>query len=461
MPPSALPDAILDAWYEVLGDALAQERATWQRESARERALIESQAAQSIAELRTRVVELERSLEMLWQQKLSGIEATVRERLAAVRDGAPGQSIIGPIGARGERGLQGPVGPRGLQGERGYGVEGKEGKEGRQGPKGDSVKGERGEAGPQGQQGTQGQDGRDGLSIIGPAGSAGLRGERGLQGPQGKDGRDGVAGSRGEPGEPGAPGIPGYKGDPGERGLQGAAGDAGPIGPVGPRGEPGEPGAPGAPGAPGGAGDPGERGPQGAAGDAGPIGPVGPAGPVGPVGDRGADGVPGKLPRVKLWQPDIVFYDGDVARHERGTYQALKDTSQRPGAGEDWICIAAGGLDAKVPHVRGTFDSEAKYQQLDIVASNGGSFIARQDGPGPCPGEGWQLIARQGQRGIAGEKGERGIAGEKGESGKPLTLKGWTIDCEKFVAIPLMSDGSRGPALELRGLFEQFQNDVS
>jgi hypothetical protein len=47
-----------------------------------------------------------------------------------------------------------------------------------------------------------------------------------------------------------------------------------------------------------------------------------------------------------------------------------------------------------------------------------------------------------------------------GEPGKSIYLKGWTIDREKFLAIPLMSDGSRGPTLELHGLFEQFQNDV-
>jgi hypothetical protein len=155
-----------------------------------------------------------------------------------------------------------------------------------------------------------------------------------------------------------------------------------------------------------------------------------------------------------------VFYDKDVVRYERGTYQALKDTGQRPGAGEDWICIAAGGLDARTPQVRGTFDPEVNYQGLDIVVLNGGSFIARRDMPGACPGEGWQMIARQGQRGVAGEKGDRGERGSQGEPGKIITLKGWTIDRENFLAVPLMSDGSRGPTLELRGLFEQFQNDV-
>ena len=43
----------------------------------------------------------------------------------------------------------------------------------------------------------------------------------------------------------------------------------------------------------------------------------------------------------------------------------------------------------------------------DVVALNGGSFIARKDVPGPCPGPGWQLIASQGRRGAAGEKRAR------------------------------------------------------
>jgi hypothetical protein len=161
-----------------------------------------------------------------------------------------------------------------------------------------------------------------------------------------------------------------------------------------------------------------------------------------------------------MWQPDVVFYDGSVVRHERSTYQARKDTSQQPGVGKDWICIAEGGRDARTPQVRGTYDPNVKYQQLDIVANNGGCFIARQDDPGVCPGEGWQLIARQGQRGIAGEKGERGERGSQGEPGKIITLKSWIIDREKFVATPMMSDGTRGPTLELRGLFEQYQSEV-
>jgi hypothetical protein len=49
--------------------------------------------------------------------------------------------------------------------------------------------------------------------------------------------------------------------------------------------------------------------------------------------------------------------------------------------------------------IRGTYDPNANYHQHDIVARNGGSFIAIKDDPGTCPGEGWQLLAGQGKRG--------------------------------------------------------------
>jgi hypothetical protein len=92
------------------------------------------------------------------------------------------------------------------------------------------------------------------------------------------------------------------------------------------------------------------------------------------------------------------------------------------------------------------------------IALYGGSFIALKDAPGPCPGSGWQLLASQGKRGAAGEKGERGPRGDAGASG--ATIVGWKIDRARYLAIPIMSDGSDGPPLELRGLFEQFFSEV-
>jgi len=39
-------------------------------------------------------------------------------------------------------------------------------------------------------------------------------------------------------------------------------------------------------------------------------------------------------------------------------------------------------------------------------------------------------------------------------------IKGWQLDEDNYIAVPLMSDGRAGPALELRPLFERFQHDV-
>jgi hypothetical protein len=180
---------------------------------------------------------------------------------------------------------------------------------------------------------------------------------------------------------------------------------------------------------------------------------VGATGPPGPSGPRGEQGPPGKLPLVKLWLPETVYYAGDVVAFDGGTFQAKRDTGLPPSHA-DWTCLAAAGRDGNSIAVRGTFDERAEYRRLDVVARNGGSFIALKDAPGPCPGAGWQLLTCPGKRGVAGEKGERGPQGHPGLSG--ATIRDWKIDRARYVATPVMSDDSEGPPLELRGLFEQF-----
>jgi hypothetical protein len=177
-------------------------------------------------------------------------------------------------------------------------------------------------------------------------------------------------------------------------------------------------------------------------------------GPPGPSGPRGEKGPPGKLPLVKLWTPETVYYAGDVVAYDGGTFQAMCDTGQPPSHAH-WICLATAGRDGKTIAVRGTFDETLEYRRLDVVALNGGSFIARKDAPGPCPGSGWQLLASQGKRGVAGARGERGPTGLSG-----ATIRDWKIDRARYVATPVMSDGSEGPPLELRGLFEQFLHET-
>lgn len=196
-------------------------------------------------------------------------------------------------------------------------------------------------------------------------------------------------------------------------------------------------------------GAPGERGADGAPGrdgEPGKDGRDGVDGINGKDGEQGREGPPGKLAIVKEWTAG-VHYGADVVAHMGGTYQALKDTAEEPG-GADWICLAAPGVDGlngRSMVIRGTYAEDAGYFALDVVALNGGSFVAKSDDPGPCPGPGWQLLASQGKSGKPGDRGAPGPVG-RGEPGAPviaasidgnglLTLvngDGSTVECDLY-----------------------------
>jgi hypothetical protein len=193
------------------------------------------------------------------------------------------------------------------------------------------------------------------------------------------------------------------------------------------------------------------------------VGKDGEAGPPGPSGERGPAGPQGSIASAREWSAEVVSYQGDVATHKGSLWQARKDTGKEPPH-KDWRLIAAAGRDGingkdgRGFFVRGTFKADETYFYLDIVAKDGGSFVATKDSPGPCPGDGWQLFASRGSRGDKGQVGERGPKGEIGPAGKaaPMIVS-WNIDRAAFRAVPVMSDGSEGPALELRALFQEFQ----
>jgi hypothetical protein len=182
-------------------------------------------------------------------------------------------------------------------------------------------------------------------------------------------------------------------------------------------------------------------------------------GPRGVPGPRGEPGPAGKLERAYGYVEDAVHYRGDIVTYRGSTYQARCDTAREPPH-ENWICIAYAGLDGKDGRdgrsleVRGRFSDKEIYKALDIVALNGGSFIAKKNNPGPCPGAGWQLIASQGKR---GDKGARGL---QGIPGVPVVIQKWRLDRDNYIAVPVMSDGREGPPLELRSLFEQFHTEA-
>lgn len=263
--------------------------------------------------------------------------------------------------------------------------------------------------GRDGKDGVDGRDGRDAkdanpievanmLFDLMPVPKDGDPGPAGPRGDRGDDGKDSdpeliarlvaeavaniPAPKDGERGEPGIPGERGDKGDQGERGADGAS----VAGPAGERGEPGEKG---------------DRGEQGLAGIA---------------------GAPGKLPIIRAWS-DEIHYQGDVVAHGGATYQASRDTGRSPPH-EDWICLASAGrdgLDGRSFEILGTYKADGEYRALNVVALNGGAFVAKRDEPGPCPGDGWQLIASQGKQGKPGERGAIGPKGDRGMAGPAVS----------------------------------------
>jgi hypothetical protein len=109
--------------------------------------------------------------------------------------------------------------------------------------------------------------------------------------------------------------------------------------------------------------------------------------------------------------------------------------------------------------LRGSFDVAAEYLAHDVVVRNGSSFVALRDRPGVCPGEHWQLLASKGDRGERGVRGPRGLTGDRGEAAPGI--KTWLIDKTRFTAAAVLSDGTVGPAIELRALFQEFLDQTA
>jgi hypothetical protein len=173
---------------------------------------------------------------------------------------------------------------------------------------------------------------------------------------------------------------------------------------------------------------------------------------------------PGKLPVVKSWQPETVIYQSEMVAFNGATYQAKRDTAQKPG-GSDWICIARHGRDAITPTVRGNFNVNGCYAPLDIVTFDDAAYIAQRDDPGfPGHGDGWQVLSRRGKQGRRGEgvkgpQGEKGARREKGDAASEIVS--WSYDVANYRAIPFASNGTPLPALDLRPFLEHFLAEVS
>lgn len=234
-----------DPSTEALVRSLGGVVADFRREIARDIETARLQAQAIVAEARAGVAEAEARRDAAVLE----LRRAVEDRLALVKDGAPG--------ADGKDGLDGEPGRDGLDGAPGR--DGVDGKDGAPGEKGDP-----GEAGPAGRDGTDGAPGRDGADgIDGAAGADGAPGRDGNDGADGKSvtprgtfdaeadyaeldvvmmGGSSFIATKDAPGPcPGAGwqllASRGSRGDRGERGAPGRDGLQGKEGPRGPAGE--------------------------------------------------------------------------------------------------------------------------------------------------------------------------------------------------------------------------------
>jgi integrin beta 3 len=175
-------------------------------------------------------------------------------------------------------------------------------------------------------------------------------------------------------------------------------------------------------------------------------------------GERGLEGPIGKFAAPKEWTRGI-HYESALVTHEGATFCAKRDTAEMPPH-EDWSVVAAKGKDAPVGDVRGLFDEASSYKVLDLVAYGGCEWRARRDNPGtPGIGDGWALSAKQGKRGDKGERGDRGESGTQGKQGPPgPVIVDWV--CDGYEAIPMMSDGTAGPTLNVREFFDRYHGET-
>ena len=201
-------------------------------------------------------------------------------------------------------------------------------------------------------------------------------------------------------------------------------------------------------------GERGERGEQGAQGEKGEKGEPGPAGAAGEKGIDGAQGAPGKFPVPRRWTRG-VSYESSIVTHEGSTWCAVRDTAEPPPH-EDWTLIAERGADAPVGDVCGLWKEGVNYSKYDLVSKDGAEWRAKHDDPGPLPGDGWALSAKQGKPGSKGERGDKGERGPAGAAGATLAH----FQREEWQLVAVMSDGSK-VRFDLRAFFDRYHHEVA
>jgi hypothetical protein len=159
----------------------------------------------------------------------------------------------------------------------------------------------------------------------------------------------------------------------------------------------------------------------------------------------------------------IPYYEKMLTAYNEELFETIAPRLRKIGELELEVAQLRGAIDVLrgrgVPgalNIRGTYDSLTAYGHLDVVALNGGSFIALKDAPGPCPGPDWQLLASAGKR---GERGARGQQGDRGVDG--AALASISFDANRMSFATRLSDGAPGPEISLKHVFAGIELDAA
>lgn len=129
---------------------------------------------------------------------------------------------------------------------------------------------------------------------------------------------------------------------------------------------------------------------------------------------------------------------GDTGQDGKDGADGKDGTGTRGDAGEPGN-DGQDGKDAYPGEAKGLFDPEAPYRAMDVVSFNGSEWRAKQDEPGPLPGDGWMLSAQRGKRGGNGDRGEKGGSGLDGKDGaQPIAL---SFDAEEMKFVTVLDSG--------------------
>jgi len=160
---------------------------------------------------------------------------------------------------------------------------------------------------------------------------------------------------------------------------------------------------------------------------------------------------------------DLIEATGKEFNHVRGEVEdALLVHAKRIMELELKLATAMGAIDVLrgrgLPggfNVKGTYNATATYVLNDVIACDGGSFVALKDQPGPCPCSDWQRLAGPGRR---GHRGPRGFDGAPGVDAPRWTGVSFNPEALSFTA--KMSDGSLGPTISLASIFASVAVDA-